>query len=71
MQEKKTTKKQQKAYRFLVRHEGLHELVELVSLQDLLQVHFRQHHAMRAVLCGVVQVRESLVLQRKIRNGME
>ncbi len=43
---KTTTQISCKTYRFLVWHEGLYEQVELVSLQDLLQVHFRQHHTM-------------------------
>ena len=54
-----------RTYRFLVRHESLHEEVELVPLEDLLEVHLREHHAVRGVLGRVVQVAQPLVLHKK------
>lgn len=49
-------------YRLLVGHERLHEEVELVPLEDLLQVHLGQHHAVRGVLGRVVQIAQPLIL---------
>ena len=46
-------------------HKCLHEEVELVPLEDLLEVHLRQHHAMRPVLGRVVKVAQPLVLRGK------